>query len=249
MENLDKTMFTSNKEDLQKIYDEEAKKLRENEFKLNVLRKLSIDDFPCDLPEASKRNIEKALLAMRIKNHITLDNGQKLLGEMAFKFRPLCLNSSNCSILGLEDFDTAKIALSYLEKKLIKEQVEQLINLEKRKQSNAPKDVTNELQKAQESFIELQKENTPLTEQLFELKKQEQELLRAVANEMVSSTQTKVVQGILDDAKIVMLQSKTMNQVYLESEMSRSQHYKKALAEVSGAIDQQLQLRGTASKK
>lgn len=82
MDNLNKTMFTNNEEDLQKIYEEEAKKLLANELKLNVLKRLSIEEFPKDLPEDSKKNIEKALLAVKIKDHITLENGQKVLGEM-----------------------------------------------------------------------------------------------------------------------------------------------------------------------
>jgi hypothetical protein len=84
MENLDKTMFTNNEEDLQKIYEEEAKKLHENEFRLNILKRLTIDDFPRDLPETSKKNIEKALLAVKIKDHITLENGQKVLGKFKY---------------------------------------------------------------------------------------------------------------------------------------------------------------------
>lgn len=81
MEILDKTLFTSNKEDLKKIYEEEVQKLHENEFKLILLKRLSIDDFPRDLTDLSKTNIEKALLAVRIKDHISFENGQKLLGK------------------------------------------------------------------------------------------------------------------------------------------------------------------------
>jgi hypothetical protein len=81
METLDKTMFTNNEEDLQKIYEEEAKKLQNNQRKMEILKKLSLEDFPRDLPESSKKNIEKALLAIRIRDHITMENGQKVLGE------------------------------------------------------------------------------------------------------------------------------------------------------------------------
>jgi hypothetical protein len=81
MECMDKTLFTNNEQELQKIYDEEVQKLKENEFKMSLLRKLKIDDFPRDLPQDSKSNIEKALLAARIKDHIKLENGQKLLGK------------------------------------------------------------------------------------------------------------------------------------------------------------------------
>lgn len=81
MENMDKTLFTSDEEELQKIYDEEARKLHENDFKLSLLKRLTTEDFPRDLPEDSKKNIEKALLAVSIKDYINLDNGQKLLGK------------------------------------------------------------------------------------------------------------------------------------------------------------------------
>ena len=80
MEILDKTLFTNNEEDLKKIYNEQVQKLRENEFKLCILKRLSIEDFPKDLSETSKTNIEKALLAVKIRDHINLENGQKLLG-------------------------------------------------------------------------------------------------------------------------------------------------------------------------
>lgn len=82
MENLDKTMFTSNEDDLQKIYDEEANKLHANQFKIDILKRISIEDFSKNLSETSRKNIEKALLAVRIRDHITLDNGQKVLGNL-----------------------------------------------------------------------------------------------------------------------------------------------------------------------
>lgn len=81
MDCMDKTLFTNNEEELQKIYEEEVQKLKQNEFKMDILKKMSIEDFPRDLPESSKKNIEKALLAVRIKDHINLKNGQKLLGK------------------------------------------------------------------------------------------------------------------------------------------------------------------------
>lgn len=82
MENLDKTMFTNNEEDLQKIFEEEANKLQRNQRKLEILKKMSLDDFAHDLPENSKKKIEKALLAVKIKDNITMDNGLKVLGKL-----------------------------------------------------------------------------------------------------------------------------------------------------------------------
>jgi hypothetical protein len=80
-------MFTNCEEDLQKIYDEEARKLHANVYKLNILKRLTIEDLPRDLTEASKQNIEKALLAVKIKDHITLENGQKTLGKLMIIWR------------------------------------------------------------------------------------------------------------------------------------------------------------------
>ena len=82
MENLDKTMFTNNEDDLQKIYEEEANKLHANQFKIDILKKIVIEDFSNNLSETSRGNIEKALLAVRIRDHITMDNGQRILGNL-----------------------------------------------------------------------------------------------------------------------------------------------------------------------
>lgn len=81
MENLDKTMFTNNEDDLQQIYGEEANKLHANQFKIDILKRIVVEDFSKNLSETSKENIEKALLAVRIRDHITIDNGQKILGN------------------------------------------------------------------------------------------------------------------------------------------------------------------------
>lgn len=134
----------------------------------------------------------------------------------------------------------SKIQLSYMEKKLIRERVEHLLSLEKKKQDLKPKP-TNELAEMQKKFIELHKENIAMTETLAQLKKEELDLLREVAEVFVSPTQTQLVQGILDDAKIVQLKVKNMNQVLIESEMSKTAHFKKALTEVSKYIDDELQ--------
>lgn len=81
MNALDQSLLTNKEEELRKIYEEEARKLQENNFKLGVLQRLKIEDFPSDLPETSKKNIQRAITAVGIKNHINLENGQKLLGN------------------------------------------------------------------------------------------------------------------------------------------------------------------------
>lgn len=83
MDALDKTLLASNEVELKQVYDDEVKRLHENEFKLKILRNLSIEDFSSDLSEISKKNIEKALLAVRIRDHVNIGGDQKLLGEFS----------------------------------------------------------------------------------------------------------------------------------------------------------------------
>lgn len=88
----DKTLYTTKDENLKMIYQEELQKLRENEFKLRVLQELTVEDFPNELSESSKSNIDKALLSIKIRDHISLGNGQKVLGELKTKTRRICLD-------------------------------------------------------------------------------------------------------------------------------------------------------------
>lgn len=89
MNTSDKTLLTSNEHELEKIYEEETLRLQQNEIKLNFLQRLTIEDFPRDLSESSRKNIEKALLAVKIRDYINLGSDQKLLGKLhkiCFKF-------------------------------------------------------------------------------------------------------------------------------------------------------------------
>lgn len=120
------------------------------------------------------------------------------------------------AFLGLDNFDISKVNLSYMEKKLIQERVEHAIRLESMKRTQAQREtneVESQLEAAQNKFIELQKENIAMTEALADLKRQELELLREVAETIAGPTQTDLVQGILDDAKIVNLQMENLKQV------------------------------------
>lgn len=83
MDALDKTLLASNEVELKQVYDDEVKRLHENEFKMKILKNLTIDDFSSDLPEISKKNLEKALLAVKIRDHINIGSDQKLLGKFA----------------------------------------------------------------------------------------------------------------------------------------------------------------------
>lgn len=121
---------------------------------------------------------------------------------------------------------------------MIREFFEQRLEVEKKRQQLLPTDDTSmELVKEQEKFIALQKENTDMMETLAELKLQELELLRQVAEEMVGPTQKKLVKGILDEAKTVQLQTSRLNQVIAEMEMTRTRHSKQAFDEMSSVID------------
>jgi hypothetical protein len=111
------------------------------------------------------------------------------------------------------------------------------MNLERKKNTLARQN-SDDLAKEQEKFIQLQKENIELTEALSGLKHQELELMKEVADALVSPTQTRVVKNILDEAKIALLQVSFTNQNIKESEMTKTSHVKKAIAEVSGYIDE-----------
>jgi hypothetical protein len=121
------------------------------------------------------------------------------------------------------------------------------MNLE-RKKNSLSRQKTDELAKEQEKFIELQKENIAFTETLVDLKQQELELMKEVAEVLVSPTQKRVVEKILGEAKIAMLQASFTNQVIKESEMAKTSHVKKAITEVSGYIDELLLKKGDSFK-
>lgn len=59
----------------------EDKSIEKYEYILKTMDKLTIADFPSDIPEKSKQNIEKALRAVKMRKVIDLGNGQSLLGE------------------------------------------------------------------------------------------------------------------------------------------------------------------------
>lgn len=134
----------------------------------------------------------------------------------------------------------SKITLSYQEKKLIRERVEHLLSLEKIKQAQAPPDKSEELRQAEAKLVEIQKENIELTQKLEEQKQEELELLKEVADVLVGPTQQNLVQGILEEAKVVNLKARSLNQVVLDSEMSRTSYSKKGIEEMSREFDQLL---------
>lgn len=134
-----------------------------------------------------------------------------------------------------------------MEKNLIRERVEHLINLENKKQAQELKE-SDELSKAQDLLIKLQKENIAMTEQLAELKLRELELMTDVAENIAGPAQKESVKLILDDARISQMKIARFNDILIESETSSTRHAKKAIAEVSGYIDELLEVKQSNSK-
>jgi uncharacterized protein YecE (DUF72 family) len=149
----------------------------------------------------------------------------------------------------LDDFDTKKVNLSYVEKKLIQERVEQAIKIENKR--NAQDDaltVFDELTAEQDQLEHLLKKNNEMAEKLAELKLQELELMKEIVEVIVSPAQINHVKGILDEANIVYLRICSMNQLIKESEMTRTRYSKAAFTEISGYIDELLQEKRASNK-
>lgn len=121
------------------------------------------------------------------------------------------------------------------------------MNLERKKKSLARQSI-DELAQEQNKFIELQEKNIALTETLQDLKHQELELMKEVAEVIVSPAQKKTVQIILDEVKVTLLQVTVTNQIIKESEMKKTTHAKKAVTEVSGYIDELLEKKEESDK-
>lgn len=148
----------------------------------------------------------------------------------------------------MDNFDVNKIHLSYNEKKLIQERFDHMLQLEKLKSSQAPPP-TDELEKFQERFIEIQKENIELTEKLADLRQQELELMKKVAEALASPIQKLQVEKLLSDSKITQLQISVTNQAIQENEMTKTSHVKKALTEATGYVDKLLQKKEEKREK
>lgn len=74
---MDTTLFSNTSEELQKIYEFEVLKLHKNELILKCLKRIKTID---NEDEKSKKNMEKALLSVRIRDYIELEPDNKLLG-------------------------------------------------------------------------------------------------------------------------------------------------------------------------
>lgn len=77
---FDRSIFATNEEDLQKIYEEELKIVQEKQFIVEILKNLDIEDFQITRKD-SKARIEEALRILRIHDDLHIGNGLKLFGE------------------------------------------------------------------------------------------------------------------------------------------------------------------------
>lgn len=67
-----------------KTTNTENESLEKNEFIFKLMEKLTIEDFPVDIPQKSKQNIEKAIRATKMRNCLDIGNKQTLLGKVSF---------------------------------------------------------------------------------------------------------------------------------------------------------------------
>ncbi|KAL7037020.1 hypothetical protein ACKWTF_009036 [Chironomus riparius] len=226
MDFLNKTLFANSEEDLKRIYDEEHKKLSKNELILECLTKLTIQDFPSNISAESKKNIEHALLSVRISDYIDLGNGETLLD--------------------LDNFQLSKINLSYSEKKMIREKVEDLVNHElKRRNANKTESLEKKIDYEQNKFLEMEKENRELMLKLEQLKKEEQDLMKEVANIFIGSDQKELVKGLKDDAEILDQRTKKFIDITEHSECNRTKYSHKVLREISSHLDELIEKKNS----
>lgn len=225
MESLNITLLTSSENELKTIHKEELEQLRKNEFIFNCLKKLTIEDFPHDLNENSKKNIEKALLSARISEYLDLGDGQTLLG--------------------LESFKLANIKLSYMERKMIKDRVDNLVAKEVSKKSQYTLDA--EIDKQRNKFIELTKKNCELISTLEQLKRKELDLLKEVTEMFLGSDQLEIVKSLLEEAELEEARVKLAcdkNEEFLLEQTSKSKH---VYIELSAHLDELIRKKNRQS--
>lgn len=138
----------------------------------------------------------------------------------------------------------SKVNLSFTEKKLIREKVTHLIDLERQKNEHKKQSLdglNEDLEKTEHEFKKLVDDNKTAAEKLAELKQQELELMKEVADALVSPAQKNLVKGVLDDSKITTMQLNALEGIIGDRDSTRTTHSHKAFKEIIGHIDEQLQ--------
>lgn len=140
----------------------------------------------------------------------------------------------------LENFQLSKIKLSYSESKMIKEKVEEQVSNELKRRNTHAK--TESLEKKidyeQNKFFELEKENRELILQLELLKKEEQDLMRNVADVFIGSDQKEIVKVLKQDAEILEQRTKKFIDITEHSECNRTKYSHNVLREISKHLDE-----------
>lgn len=219
----------------------EDEAIEKYEYILSTMEKLTIADFPTDIPLKSKQNIEKALRAVKMRKVIELGNGEALLGELWLQWCvEIMLQLIPSYILGLDEYRISNLQLTYQEKKFISERVQRQIDLDTK---SHPKDdcTDKEMQAQTEKYIQDQREQIELTEKLLELRCEELELMLKIVDEIVSDKQKQQVQLQLENTKLMLMQIQVFNRTIQDSEMNKTSRSKEALNIISSHLDELLE--------
>jgi hypothetical protein len=126
---------------------------------------------------------------------------------------------------------------------MIREKVEELVEKElKRRKSNAPTEsLEKKIDYEQNKFLELEKENRELMLKLEQLKKEELDLMKEVADIHIGSDQKQLVEELKQDIQILDQRTKNFINITENSECNRTKHSHKVLQEISSHLDKLLE--------
>ena len=126
---------------------------------------------------------------------------------------------------------------------MICEKVQELVNneLKRRNAQSTSGSLQKKIDYEQNKFLELEKENHELMMELEQLKIEEQNLMKAVANIFIGSDQKQLVEGLHEDAEILDQRTKRFIDITEHSECNRTKHSHKVLEEISSHLDKLLE--------
>ncbi|CAO1408444.1 unnamed protein product [Diamesa tonsa] len=215
---MDTTLFSNTCEELQQIYDFEVLKLHKNELILKCLKRIkSIEN----VDEKSKKNMEKALLSVRISDYIDLETDHKLLG--------------------LDSFDLKNIQLAYTEKKMIRELVQKEVQKDCKIATDFLKrhDLTS-LPKSQNELLNLEAKRSELLKTLIEVQKEKIELMKSCADIRVGPHQKNEIEILYTESTIDEMKTKSLKLAIAHGELTKTPFTKQAIAEVETRINELL---------
>ncbi|CAO1407602.1 unnamed protein product [Diamesa serratosioi] len=216
---MDTTLFSNTCEELQQIHEFEVLELYKNELILKCLKKIKLIDLNVD--DKSKKNIEKALLSVKISDYIGMGAENKLLG--------------------LDAFDHKNINLAYTEKKLIGELVSKEVQKVCKLATEFMKrhDLTA-LSKTQTELLNLEEKRSELLKNLIEVEKEKIELMKLCADIRVGPHQKNEIEQIYNESSIDEMRTKILKNTIIHGELTKTTFTKQAIAEVESKIDELL---------